>query len=55
MVKISRKGSTQKATLVLLARRRTRVRMATKKMRQMRAAISGLMNQLAMMGTMPAG
>jgi hypothetical protein len=39
---------------VLLARRSTRVRSTTKKLRQMRAASRGEMNQLAMMGTTPA-
>jgi hypothetical protein len=53
-VNTRRPGSTQKAMLVLLTRRRTAKRSTTKNSRQKRAAIRGLMNQLATMGTIPA-
>jgi hypothetical protein len=52
-VRIISTGSTQKATLVLLARRRTRVRMARNSTRVMRAASRGDRNQEMMTGTIP--
>ena len=54
MVTTSSSGSTQKAILVLFSRLSTAQRITTKKIKQMIAASRGLMNQLAIMGTMPA-
>lgn len=48
-----RMGNTQKAILVLAARRRTSVRMITNSTRVMRAASRGDRNQEMMTGTMP--